>query len=384
MKKFNDLTLNSKCNDYYGQKFFGKFPFGFTLVELLVVIAIMAVLIALLLPAIQAAQEASRRMTCSSNMRQWLIASHNHHAVNEVLPQQRNNVVNKANFSWSATAALLPFCEYEGLFNTINAYSYSPSADNFPASLGDPRFLLVKCPSDTMAWDAPQSGNIVLSEGDGAPMGYGTTAASTEELAVANRGIYSPYSAKTLNSIEDGTSNTISISESATSVSGYTTRQVLGNISNAGIGLLKDSTTGELVPSVCMNARDPSDRSLLTTPGAGTGSSGRSNMYLAGYHPYTSFSTILPPNSPSCRDDTLTNPSAPGNRHTNWGIFSANSYHTGGVNCGMTDGSVSFVAETIDTGGLPNSDQTHLSGKSPYGIWGALGTPNGSESKTLP
>ncbi|MDR2346066.1 MAG: DUF1559 domain-containing protein, partial [Planctomycetaceae bacterium] len=61
------------------------------------------------------------------------------------------------------------------------------------------------------------------------------------------------------------------------------------------------------------------------------------------------------------------------------------SFHPGGVNCGITDGAVKFVNENIDTNGLPNSTQgSSFTGPSPYGIWGAVGTPNGGEAKQLP
>jgi prepilin-type processing-associated H-X9-DG protein len=64
-------------------------------------------------------------------------------------------------------------------------------------------------------------------------------------------------------------------------------------------------------------------------------------------------------------------------------LDSASSYHTAGVNISLADGSVQFVSETIDAGSLTNTTTPVTSGTSPFGVWGAIGSINGDESKGL-
>ena len=102
---------------------------GFTLVELLVVIAIIGILIALLLPAVQAAREAARRTQCSNNVKQMVLALHNYHAVYKTFPfghlylgihdndPADNNGGSAFGWAWS----ILPFCEQGPLFNQFDS-----------------------------------------------------------------------------------------------------------------------------------------------------------------------------------------------------------------------------------------------------------------------
>ncbi|MDR2169996.1 MAG: DUF1559 domain-containing protein [Planctomycetaceae bacterium] len=395
MKKFNESVLRNKRNENCGQNLFERFLLGFTLVELLVVIAIIGLLIALLLPAIQAAREAARRMACSNNMKQWVLASHNHHDANNELPKQFNGEVNTvgsiaalvnagvSDGRWSATAALLPFLESAGIFEglkTIPSPNQGPWNNTNPDT--NPRFKnlsVVQCPSDGTAiipGDNGAKGNIVVSNGDGVLQANGTAYVSTNAQFVGNRGLYIARITKTFNDISDGLSNTISISESVTA-SGDNLYNVLGgtNNSSSGAGNIQSGGSNTIIPSACMNhAYDPNDRNLLVNGINSTQM--RCSRYLDSMQLYTTFNTIMPPNSPTCRKGT---------GEDTWGFFTASSFHTGGVNCGLTDGSVKFVNESIDTGGLPNSNQgLALTGESPYGIWGAAGTPNSGESKMLP
>lgn len=123
---------------------------GFTLVELLVVIAIIGVLVALLLPAVQAAREASRRAQCQSNLRQIGIACHNHHDTKGTLPPGRYGD------NWGTWAhAILPFVEQNALWQQyVNfgvqgtpGYHQEPNKSNVSIK----RIKIWICPSDRPA-----------------------------------------------------------------------------------------------------------------------------------------------------------------------------------------------------------------------------------------
>jgi prepilin-type N-terminal cleavage/methylation domain-containing protein len=130
---------------------------GFTLVELLVVIAIIGILVGLLLPAVQAAREAARRMQCSNNLKQLGLAIHNYESATQMAP--RSHVLSNE-LGW--TVAVLPYIEQINLYNQFNQNqgAYTQVGKNNPHGLirmGS--FLCPSSPADTMLLNAPHNVN---------------------------------------------------------------------------------------------------------------------------------------------------------------------------------------------------------------------------------
>jgi type II secretory pathway pseudopilin PulG len=345
------------------------------LVELLVVIAIIGVLIALLLPAVQAAREAARRMQCSNHLKQWVLSAHNYHDIHFSFPGARNRCHTTTD-RMSANYLLFPFMEQQAVFDEIRTTGTTP----FPATsnaaqttAATRRISTLRCPSDTYGYEPTLTGglrdrsgmvgNIVISYGDGASQLISDN--TGQEGDMSSRGMFYWSEGKNMNAVSDGTSNTIFVSESC-SPSGIGTNDIKGGIAVAA-GC--DLGTYTWSASVCISVRNG-------TQFTGTAHNfWRVARYLDGPILYTGFNTILPPNAPSCVN---------GNDEFRSGFYSANSNHPGGVNVGRVDGSISFVGDTVDTGGLPDCKfGKYLSEESPFGVWGAMGTPGCGESKSL-
>ncbi|MCL2742253.1 MAG: DUF1559 domain-containing protein [Planctomycetaceae bacterium] len=373
---------------------------AFTLVELLVVIAIIGVLIALLLPAVQAAREAARRMSCSNHVKQIVLGMQNYHDVCGAFPAGCTSfVVSKypglASRYWNSLSKLLPFVEQQSRYDGLvqNYFNYNVRPDNgtstvlpgskyvdadtnketteshMPELYG--QIIPFICPSDSFGSDPSYMPSKGARGSYVACFGDAYTNMCRNDFRT--RGCFSAGDIWIgMKAVTDGTSNTVMFSEcpAAKTQGSYSVR---GSHSSVSVNTTTPLTT-------CWNAISTTDRKLYT---AVTTDARRQCAVFHGMASVTGFNTVIPPNGPSCTGNGWTGGQSSGTPSTTYGIFTAQSYHSGGVQVGRVDGSVQFVSDTINcrTAGMDETDVTV--GKSPYGVWGALGSVDGGESTTL-
>ena len=123
---------------------------GFTLVELLVVIAIIGILIALLLPAVQAAREAARRMQCSNNLKQFGVALHNYHEAHGSLPAGSYCPSGRIYACHNWFESLMPYLEFQALYDQLDFDVWTNQGPN-PGVILERELGNVTCPSDNYA-----------------------------------------------------------------------------------------------------------------------------------------------------------------------------------------------------------------------------------------
>jgi prepilin-type N-terminal cleavage/methylation domain-containing protein len=360
---------------------------AFTLVELLVVIAIIGVMVGLLLPAVQAAREAARRMSCSNNIKQFGLALHNYHDTFLKFPSRQGgtgwvNTSSNGN-NGGANMQILAFMEQTSLYEqmssplTAGGVTYQPWGP-IPSDGAYPPFTVqvptFQCPSSLASrvpgWNCYT--NYAYSAGDSSFAASQHTSPDNVDIYThANsvnartnvRGIFGFYTDRRFADITDGTSNTVAMGEIGTGDDPFSVRGGMARVQPAAV---------VNSPITCMNVLDPNSpgrlRSDLNTV------AWRGRYAFHGRMPYTGVNTILPPNSPVClsQDDNS-------NRR---GQFPVSSYHPGGAHVVMADASVQFVSESIDTGNLAAPDVRSRGGQSPYGVWGAMGSAGGGEIAT--
>ena len=314
---------------------------GFTLVELLVVIAIIGILVAMLLPAVQAARESARRSQCISNLRQLSIGLLNYESANKSFPigfQYAENVnpATSKDFGPNWAVQLLPFVEQQSVFDQFDFSANVSEPENEPARTT--RLQVMLCPSDSLNvnplilgrrgnW---ARGNYAANAGNGPllrnhPFGiYGPDSPGWKDLL--RRGVIGPNVAGTLKDITDGTSKSMLLGEVRAGVTSLDERGTWA-IGAAGSSMLFwfGSTGDANGPNACNPHSDdvrgpkPEDEELLLS---------------------------------ECMTDWIGD---------DWADqATVRSQHPGGVVLGMADGSAHFVSDDIETTGV-------------YGSWGSNG-----------
>jgi prepilin-type N-terminal cleavage/methylation domain-containing protein/prepilin-type processing-associated H-X9-DG protein len=344
---------------------------GFTLIELLVVIAIIGVLIALLLPAVQAAREAARRAQCINNMKQLGLATANYESAFGSYPAgygTRNYDGSSWGTwgSWSPQAMLLPYLEQRQLFDSANFSLHSHGGDNSDVAnttVVTARIASLICPSSPPPagtyYGRPNPGNNYFASvgpslhwhgntGNSSPAGifkFGGSAPETpwensKEIGIAD--------------VTDGTSNTIAFGEWRT-----------GDFNEGKLSIPQDVINLRVNPPGISGDGWGDARMTMPTGEAGflqwidmcagaarASTSGaepwRTNMsYLGrawnqGMFGWTLGNTLLAPN-----------PRHPNCRMCSWdgdwdcpGMYGLSSFHPGGGNVALADGSVRFLKST--------------------------------------
>lgn len=311
---------------------------GFTLVELLVVIAIIGVLVALLLPAVQAAREAARRMQCSNNLKQLGLAVHNYHDAFKSFPLGASHARLPGDYVWgtknakhhgSFLVALLPYIEQLNLYTRCDFEVDTVMDSALPGGtkVHSVSIATLLCPSD------PDK-----SEVDGNPLYHGTTASMQGKKA----GLSNYGASMGSQSFSGGPfpGNSLLTLKAPIPMHGHddTGEKTSGVFSHtawgAAIAQIRDGTShticiGEIRPKCSWHVRD--------------GWMHWNSLWIA---------TSAPINYPSCPGEPgfdAVNTDINSNWGGKWGCEQAfRSAHSGGCQFVLCDGSVHFLSESID------------------------------------
>ncbi|WP_404306974.1 DUF1559 family PulG-like putative transporter [Neorhodopirellula lusitana] len=316
---------------------------GFTLVELLVVIGIIGLLVSLLLPAVQSAREAARRMSCSNNLKQMALATHNYESAFRKIPAMTGSS------SYSPQARILPYIEQAGLSDLID-FEQSlllgfPWMAQYNPELRDaietvvPTFL---CPSDV---GDPKFGTTYMGGAEGYSAGlsymfsYGSGTDTHYDDRYRTDGMVWTDSWAGFRDCLDGTSNTVLLAETVLG------DQVSGSEPTPNGPHRRIANWGGTSANVAPNPGFLDGGTLIENPDLSsvypskitsyTGNRGES--WIRGVPFATVINGYMTPNS-----------RIPDIGIHGRGFYSSRSYHTGGSHHAMLDGSVNFLTDSID------------------------------------
>ncbi len=375
----------------------------FTLPDIITLSVVSAIAISLLLPAVIRSRSGARDQQCSTNLKQIGLALHNYHAAYDTLPAGSGGTTGGEDSDSNQgrlgpLIAILPFIEQQKLWEEISNPSFGAKTKRRFPSMGPAPWY---DPTDYRQWSAapteflcpdsdgpapePVAGppivvttlamqpgtdsksgslagmmtNYVACFGDGTYM-QGELLTKKDQSSVAraqrdraaSRGIFSSSRAMKFRDCLDGLSNTLFYSES-----------ISGEGSNASLTKIATNVSDlSRNPSLCLAAHKDADAQWWDVR--------RGGRWCDGALAITGFQTVLPPNSPSCLSENGSNEP----------IASVSSHHPGGVHALFADGRVVFLSNEIDCGdptqpGVSNADgYTPADSRSPYGVWGALGS----------
>jgi prepilin-type N-terminal cleavage/methylation domain-containing protein len=330
---------------------------AFTLVELLVVISIIAILVAMLLPAINAARAAARRLGCSNNLRQIGIALQNYESAHRSYPSSWQPTVPTESSEvdgWSAQAQLLPYLEEVNLFSSIDfERSYNQATVRFGGSdggevlLSSSRVPVYLCPSEPQDHVRTSNGRPIHY-----PLNYGVNMGIWFVYDPVDRrggeGAFFPASRLRARAFADGLSKTFALAE----VKAW--NPYYRNAALRGLDI-------------------PAPEEICSLGGAFKANSGHTE-WVDGRAHQIGFTTTFAPNTrvictvaDATYDVDWTNQQEGKSAEiATYAAVTARSYHSGGVNTVLMDGSVHFVADGI---GLH--------------VWQAMSTRAGGEREDL-